>query len=404
MRSYLAKVLACALAAISVVAAFVLCADAFSLFGTRLISGSLFPHNLRITTSGDRVIKAIEIARIREPLDILFAGSSRVAFAFDPRSPLLSQVQTYNAGLNGSHSYETGIVVRYAIDHVPKIRRVIWNIDFEEFFRPLSVEADFSQSGFAGAPLASGYARHLLSYEALRKSFDAAASALRSGFFFPYIDIDGFYIHERSDAAKGQLDYVLMPRLRNFYPGYVLSGRERYSELLVTRLADLDTTLAYAKARGIEVDIVLMPVHATRLEVYRLGGAMPLFESWKQALAQNLAAAASLSGAGTIRAFDFSPITSASLEDFPPPESRRHTRFFQETLHPGPLVGDMIVARLLDRAAPVDMPGFGVPLAEAVAPKRLEEEHAKLRAWEETHPELVAEIKALVAQEQLAAK
>src|SRR5947209_15711613 len=229
MRSYLLKVLACALAAISIAGALVLFIDAFALFRTRLLPTSLFPHTLRMTTSGDRIIKATEIARIREPLDILFAGSSRVAFAFDPRSPLLSQVQTYNAGLNGSHSYETGIVVRYAIDHVPKIRRIVWNIDFEEFFRPLSVEADFTQSGFAGTPLVSGYARHLLSYEALRKSLDAAASALRGG-FFPYIDIDGFYVHERSDAAKGQLDYVLMPRLRHFYPNYVFSGQKLYAD------------------------------------------------------------------------------------------------------------------------------------------------------------------------------
>jgi hypothetical protein len=402
MRSYLFKVLASALAAIFIFAALILSVDAFALFGTRIIPTMLFPHNLRMTTSGDRVIKAIEIARELEPLDILFAGSSRVAFAFDPRSPLLRDMQTYNAGLNGSHSYETGIVVRYAIDHIPKIRRIVWNIDFEEFFRPLSVEADFSQSGFAGTPPTMGYARHLLSYEALRKSLDAAVSALRGG-FFPYVDIDGFYIHERSDAAKGQIDYALMPRLRNFYPGYVLSGRERYAELLAAHLTDLDATLAYAKARGIDVDIVLMPVHATRLEVYRLSGAMPLLESWKRALAQNLAAPASLPGVGTIRAFDFSLITPLSLEEFPP-SLDKHARFFLETLHPGPVVGDMIVARLLDRTPPVNMPGFGTPLDEAVAPQRLREEHAKLRIWEDTHPDIVAQIKALVTQHGLAAK
>jgi hypothetical protein len=403
MRSYLLKVLACALAAITVVAAVVLSVDAFALFGTRLIPAELFPHNLRMTTSGDRVIKAVELARGKRPLDILFAGSSRTAFAFDPRSPLLGQMQTYNAGLNGSHSYESGIVVRYAIDHVPEIRRIVWNIDFEEFFRPLSVEADFAQSGFAGTPLALGYARHLLSYEALRKSADAAASALRGG-FFPYIDVDGFYIHARSDAARGAIDYALMPRLRNFYPGYVFSGQTRYAELLNAHLVDLDATLAYAKARGIDIDVVLMPVHVTRLEVYNIGGIMPLFESWKQTLAQNLAAAGNLPGNGTVRAFDFSSITPLSLEDFPPPNSGQHTQFFLETLHPGPIVGDMIVARLLDRPSPVDMPGFGMLLQNAVAPERFVEERAKLRAWEHTHPELVAQIKALVAQEQIAAK
>jgi hypothetical protein len=316
---------------------------------------------------------------------------------------MLADMQTYNAGLNGSHSYETGIVIRYAIDRGPKINRIVWNLDFEEFFRALSVEADFSQSGFAGVPLISGYARHLLSYEALRKSLDAAASTLRGG-FFPYIDIDGFYIHERSDATKGAMDYVRMPRLRNFFPGYVFNGRNHYDAYVDARLADIDATLAYAKARGIDVDIVLMPVHVTRLEVYRIGGLMPLIENWKQRLAQNLAGAARLPGAGTVRAFDFTPITSLSLEDFPPPGSGMHTRFFLETLHPGPLVGDMIVARLLDRAPPAEMPGFGMPLGDAVAPERLQEERTKLRVWEDAHPELVAEIKALVAQEHVASK
>jgi hypothetical protein len=403
MRSYVLKVLACAFAALCLVAVIVLCVDAFALFGTRIIPSRLFPHNLRMTTSGDRFIKAIEIAQRREPLDIFFAGSSRVAFAFDPRSPLLSGMQTYNAGLNGSHSAETSKVVRYAIDHVGKIHRVVWNVDFEEFFRTLDVEADFNESGFAGGPLSLGYARHVLSYEALRKSLSAAAAALRGG-FFPYIDVDGFYVHERSEATRGPLDYALMPRLRNFYPIYVFSGREQYAELLEARLAELDATLAYAKMRGVDVDIVLMPVHVTRLKIYEIGGFMPLFESWKQALAQNLASAASLPGTGTIRAIDFSSITPPSLEDFPPPDSGKHARFFLETLHPAPIVGDMIVARLLGRAPPVDMPRFGLPLGDAVAPQRLAEERTKLRAWEDAHPELVAQIKMLVEHESSARK
>jgi hypothetical protein len=403
MRSYVLKVLACAFAAICIVAVIVLIVDAFALFGTRIIPSRLFPHHLRMTTSGDRVIKAIEIAQRREPLDILFAGSSRVAFAFDPRSPLLSGLQTYNAGLNGSHSAETSKVVRYAIDHVPKIRRVVWNLDFEEFFRPLGVEADFNESGFAGAPLAVGYARHVLSYEALRKSLSAAAAALRGG-FFPYIDVDGFYVHERSEATRGPLDYALMPRLRNFFPSYVFSGQRLYADLLDARLANLDATLAYAKARGVDVDVVLMPVHVTRLEVDEIGGLTPLIESWKRRLAQNLAAAADLPGSGKLRGFDFTAIIPLSLEEFPPPESGRHTRFFLETLHPSPLIGDMIVARLLDRAPPVDMPGFGVPLADAVAPQRLQEERTNLRAWGETHADLAVEIRKLVEHESLIGK
>jgi hypothetical protein len=237
-----------------------------------------------------------------------------------------------------------------------------------------------------------------LSYEALRKSVRAAAAALRGG-FSPYIDVDGFYVHERSEATRGPLDYALMPRLRNFFPSYVFSGQRLYADLLDARLADLDATLAYAKARGVDVDVVLMPVHVTRLEVYEIGGLTPLIESWKRQLVQNLAAAADLPGSGMIRAFDFTPITPLSLEDFPPPDSGKHARLFLETLHPSPLVGDMIVARLLDRAPPADMPDFGMPLADAVAPQRLQEERTKLRAWGDAHPDLVAKIKALVSRD-----
>jgi hypothetical protein len=85
-------------------------------------------------------------------------------------------------------------------------------------------------------------------------------------------------------------------------------------------------------------------------------------------------------------------MSSISTADFP-------TRFFLETLHPSPVVGDMIVARLFDRATSVDMPDFGVPLQDAATPERFTEDQAKLRGWEEAHPDLVAQIQKLVEQE-----
>ncbi|GAC1332055.1 MAG: hypothetical protein NVSMB26_11190 [Beijerinckiaceae bacterium] len=401
MKAYVLKLLACALAIGFILVAMVLGVDTFGLFDTRIIPSRLYPPNLRMTTSGDRIIKAIEIANLKEPLDIFFAGSSRVAFAFDPRSPLLAMLRSYNGGLNGSHSAEMGAVICYAIDHGPKIRRIVWNIDFEEFFRSLAPESDFAQSGFGGAWLATGYARHLFPYEALRKSVSALSSSLNGG-FFPYVDRDGLYAHERLGLTQASIDFMLMPSLRNFYPSYVFQGLDRYKQFLEARLAALNATLARAKARGIDVDIVLMPVHVTRLEVYRIGGLMPMIESWKARLAQDLVAVAALAGAGKVRTFDFSQINVVALEDFPPPDSGEQTRFFFETLHSRPLVGDMIAARLLDRAPPVDVGEFGVPLEDAVAPERLARERMKLQAWEDAHPGLVAEITALVAAERVA--
>jgi hypothetical protein len=388
MRRWLLMTTACGLGFFAALLALVLATDVFALFGTRLAAIPV-AQNLRLTTGGDRTIKALEIARMKEPLDILFLGSSRVVFGFDPSAASLAGLRGYNAGLNGSHSDEAASVLHYVLDHGPPVARVIWNIDFEEFFREPDGAGDFAQSGFAGASPLHGLLRHVSTYEALRKSL----AAIFGGQPF-YIDVDGFYHYERQAAvnlANGRDDAAL-PTLRDWFPQYMFQPEDRFATTGAQRFARIEQAIRSARARGVAVDIIAMPTHVARRALFDLAGLEPRFEQWKRRLAEAVAAAAAGDGA-RVRGFDFSEAGEIARAAFGPGGPLDRSPLFFELLHPKPIIGETIVARLLNRPSPRAMAAdFGDPLEETTRPERLAADRAALRRWEAEHPALVATI------------
>ncbi|ATQ67639.1 hypothetical protein [Methylosinus trichosporium] len=388
MRRWLIATAACGLGCLAALLALVLATDVFALFGTRA-SAIPVPQNLRLSTGGDRAIKALAIAALKEPLDVLFLGSSRVVFGFDPACRSLEGLRAYNAGLNGSHSDEAAEVLHYALDHGPKIARVVWNIDFEEFFREREGAGDFAQSGFAGASPLSVQLRHALTYEALRKSL----AAIFGGQSF-YMDVNGFYHYDRQAPANldNGRDFSALPTLRDWFPHYLLTLQDRFAIAAEQRFARLEEAIREARGRGVAVDIVLMPTHVARRALFDLAGLQPRFELWKRRLAESVAAAAEGEGA-PLRAFDFTEIGEIARARFGPGGPLERSPLFFEALHPKPIVGEMILARLLDRGPRAK---FGDSLAETTRPERLAADRAALARWQAENPTLVATIAAVV--------
>ncbi|MCB1542816.1 MAG: hypothetical protein KDJ30_00415, partial [Rhodoblastus sp.] len=73
--------------------------DVFAIFGTRLVPHNFENLELRLTSNGDRVLKGLEYFRRERPLDVVFLGSSRAVFGFDPHTQTMSGLNAYNAGL-----------------------------------------------------------------------------------------------------------------------------------------------------------------------------------------------------------------------------------------------------------------------------------------------------------------
>lgn len=392
MRRWLTTAFALTLALFGVAAAIAAAGDVFAIFGTRLVPHNLGAIELRLTTNGDRVIKGLEYFRRTKPLDVVFLGSSRAVFGFDPHTQTMSGLNAYNAGLNGSHSNEAATMLTAIASRGPNVARIIWAMDFEEFFREEKAPADLDESVFGGASPWRGRIMHALSWEGLRKTMGGTFG----GQAF-YIDTDGFYhyaLQDRKNLIGGE-DFWELPSMRAWFPSYMFLPRDSYADQLPTRLKRIADALKAARAKNIAVDIVLPPVHVSRRAMFDLLGFQQRFRDWKKALSAIVDEAAKGEGA-PVRAFDFSEIGEVAQDVFKRGGPLDRSPYFFEVLHFRPSVGDMIVSRALDRPWPASIPPFGAPLSETTNDARLSADEAQVIVWEQRNPELIARIKAIM--------
>ena len=391
MRRWLAAAFGITIALFALVAAIAAAGDVFAIFGTRLVPHNLGPLELRLTTNGDRVLNGLEYFRRTKPLDVVFLGSSRAVFGFDPHTATMSGLNAYNAGLNGSHSNEAATILTAIASRQPKVAHVIWAIDFEEFFREEKAPADLEESVFGGASPWRGRMMHALSWEGLRKTI----GGVTGGQAF-YIDTDGFYhyaLQDRKNLIGGE-DFWELPSMRAWFPSYMFV-RDTYAEQLPVRLKRIVAALRAARAKNIAVDIVLPPVHVSRRAMFDLMGYQQRFRDWKKALSSAIDEAAKGEGA-PVRAFDFSEVGEVALDVFKRGGPLDRSPWFFEVLHFRPSVGDMIVSRALDRPWPSSIPPFGALLSETTTEQRLSADEAQVAVWEQRNPELIARIRAIM--------
>ena len=130
--------------------------------------------------------------------------------------------------------------------------------------------------------------------------------------------------------------------------------------------------------------------------MFDLLGFQQRFRDWKKALAGAVQEAANGAGAA-VRGFDFSEVGDVALDVFQRGGPLDRSPYYFEVLHFRPSVGDMIVARLLDRPWPASIPPFGAPLAETTTEARLSADEARVVVWESGNPALIARIRDIIA-------
>ena len=118
-------------------------------------------------------------------------------------------------------------------------------------------------------------------------------------------------------------------------------------------MASFRELLRYARTHDIELRMFISPVHARYLEWYRRVGWWPLYESWKRALVEAIDAE-SKAGAGraSVALWDFGGFHSISTETVPKiGDHHARMRWYRDTSHYSPDVGDMILDRILGAPA-----------------------------------------------------
>lgn len=388
-RAYLTSFLAFALSGLALIVIVGLSVDGFGVFGTRLIGASRFPPNLRLSVSGDRMTKAIEIAE-RHGDTILFVGDSRTQHGLDPDAPSLSGMKAYNAALAGASLREQMVALDYGLAREPGIKHIVWGLSLEEFPLAIATSGDFADSPFAKNGITSALLRHLFALDWVAASFKALieaprqvrASMKRNG----VAAFDGEPAEGPAIAARFEAELAGTAReLRGSLPQAAVEEAQ----------ASLATRLAQLKADGIDVDLVIAPMHVWRLEFFRLIGIEAQHEAWKRALALMVEALASAPGTGAVRLFDFAKphrFTEQSVFDLPPKGERR---YFLETSHFYPWLGDKILAKILPRRGLREISSFGTQIMPGSIDADLAAAKSDLDAWEASHPRDVGYVKGL---------
>jgi hypothetical protein len=399
-RAYLSTSAALALASLLLIAALGLVVDGYGLFGTRLIPASRFPPNQRLMKHWDRVTKAIEISERRGD-QVLFIGDSRTQHGLDPDAPALAGVKAYNAALAAATLAEQIAVLDYTLKYEPMIRHIVWGQSLESFPFDIFAPTDYRESAFAGRSIFGGLLRHLFGADRVLASFKALLQARRAVraplkrngvVTYPGDPVEG-------PAIARQFESEIAGKVRELSGPLSQEAVDKAHRELAQRLREL-------KAAGIDVDIVIVPIHIWRLEFLRRIGVEAQSDAWKRQFAATLDELAAAPGTGKLRLFDFArphPFVEQSPLVPPPPGERR---YYLETNHFYSWFGDKVLARVFGKGEDVEGTAaselFGQEIGQGANSISIDSDIATARAaldrWESTHEDEVGHIRKVIGR------
>jgi hypothetical protein len=399
-RAYLAICSAIAIAGLALIAALGLIVDAYGVFGTRLLPASRFPPDLRLMEHWDRVAKAIELARRRGD-QVLFVGDSRTQHGLDPAAPALAGVKGYNAALPGATLAEQMGVISYALQHESTIKHIVWSQSLETFPLGFFDLTDYRDSAFAGRPIFPALLRDLFGSDRVLTSWKTLLQAMRRQVPGP-MTRNGVVVYNRDPVEGPGIAKTFDTELIGKY--HEMSG-PMSREALEQAYKELARRLRELKAAGIDVDLVIVPVHIWRLEFFRQIGVETQSDGWKRQLATTVQELAGSAGTGKLRLFDFATphyLVEQAVFAPPPPGERR---YYLESNHFYPWLGDKVLARLFSKgeepeATPATEP-FGQEIGQGADSMSIDNDIATARAaldsWESNHQDDVNHIRAITS-------
>jgi hypothetical protein len=150
---------------------------------------------------------------------------------------------------------------------------------------------------------------------------------------------------------------------------------------------DLDSigqAVTIALRHGAQPIVVITPGHADELEIYRQAGVMDIYEAWREALTRIVTS----SGTRKVAIWDFAGLTSYTSEAVPSPgDTTTQLRWFWETNHFKPALGDLIITRILG-GGPADFGELVTPTTLTGLQAKMQEAQRQLRggASGQRHP------------------
>jgi hypothetical protein len=294
----------------------------------------------------DRVHKA-EMARFGD-WEFIILGSSRAKAGFPADFPAFQTNRTLNLGMDGVRFAEIVGAFEFARQRNP-IRHVLLALDFYLFAPGEDPILDYPESRFNPTfDRVSYYGKQLLgqaaiaeSWEAIRHHWKHENPGLQSR--------NGFYDHHlgATTSQRQLFDQVLRAAL----PGV---SRQTLSPAVLEQFRRM---VRECRDGQIDLQIVLMPVHALELECIHAGGNWATYVAWKSDLVRVIADEGMQ---GTVGLWDFTGFSGPPAETVPPAgDAKTRMTYFYENSHCTPVFGRLMLEAIY---GPPGAARFGVRL------------------------------------------
>ena len=169
---------------------------------------------------------------------------------------------------------------------------------------------------------------------------------------------------------------------------------EKFRASYATTLAALQEIVDLSARHGIQLKLIINPIHARQSYALDAAGLWPLYENWKRDLVSAAQRSPEL-----VSLWDFSGVSSCTAENLPTDANAASTmRWYRESSHFRRVLGNRVLDRVLGRPDDGACPGLGQRLEPATLAAALAEQRAALRHWVETHAADAAEIEGLAKQ------
>lgn len=348
-----------------------------------------------------RMIKAHTV-RVVKPQGILL-GTSRSEY-LDPGHPGWSAAArpTYNLGLQSARIYEVLRYLQHADSQRP-LKQVVLALDIFMFDQRVRYEKGFDEARLDSSPnpdingaWINDLVMSLLSYDALVES----VLTLRNQDPLPAV---AYLPNGARHPTRIQSEIELLGGHRKLFLDQIgpgtrhPAGRQGYQPYEAFR-----SILAFCRAKGIDLRILINPEHARILETSWQNGTWQEYEDWKRHLVRILHEEASqLPRAEPFPLWDFSGFNSITTEELPPlGEVKTTMRWYWEGSHYKPATGNLMLDRLfgLKTARIADHADFGALLTSSNIEEHLNLTRRLRQAYADSHPVDVEEIRQKIQE------
>lgn len=219
---------------------------------------------------------------INQQPEVMLMGSSRAAFGLNPAHPVFAEqgyAGVYNAALTGGHLYAQRRYIEHAIHNNPKLKLIIWGVDFFAFAESVGLPASFDDNRLGVRQLPVGdVVNALWSLDAFQASAATVMSNMRRPYYQPYYANGQLTAMDMAEQVQRK---GMMHRFEQSLRLY-LNHPTRFKRYKPSQKAwqDFETTLKEAKEAGIEVRLFISPVHLLLLEAMKARGVYTLYTDW----------------------------------------------------------------------------------------------------------------------------